>query len=85
MSGWRTTYTVARPFRFRGRTFRRGQVLRADDPDVQRINDTDPSLLLIHITRLGSPRPQEVAGLRSAPVERPRRDWLAADPSWRLP
>ena len=85
MSGWRTTYTVARPFRFRGRSFRRGEILRADDPDVQRINDARPDLLLIRITRTRpiSPRPQEVAGVRSTETVsvRPRRDWLA--PSWR--
>ena len=34
MNEWTTTYRVARSFEAGGRTFRGGEILRSDDPDV---------------------------------------------------
>jgi hypothetical protein len=96
MSGYRVFYRVAKSFRLGTRTFAKGEILRAEDPVVERINNANPGLLFVTVrsTRPSSPRPQEVAGLRSphrhvlrteGVDERPRRDWLAQDPSWRLP
>jgi hypothetical protein len=79
---FRVYYRAARAFRVGSRTVARGEVVRADDPLVERVNTEEPDLLLITIrsTRPSSPRPQEVAGVRSS-----ARDLLAGDPSWRLP
>lgn len=86
MSNWRTYYRVARPFRLGTRTFSKGEIVRADDPIAEQINQERPDLLLVSAERtdLGSRRPEDVAGLRSSPERQPRRDWLADEP-WRLP
>lgn len=58
----------------------------ADDPIAERVNGERPDLLLITVERAGlaSRRPENVAGIRSAPERHPRRDWLTAT-EWRLP
>jgi hypothetical protein len=84
MKQWRTFYRAAQAFKWGSRTFRKGKVVRADDPIIERVNRERPDLLLVTVTRtdLDSRRPVEVAGLRSSNEPRPRRDWLADEP-WR--
>ena len=99
MNDWHTFYRVARPFRVGSRSFRKGEIVRVDDPIVEALSDR-PDLLALTATRTGpdSRRPTiEVAGVRAyvqrdqrddvQDVQRPKpkRDWLAEPPPWRLP
>jgi len=86
MSEWRTSYRVAQAFKWGARTFRKGEIVREDDPIVGQVNRTRPDLLHVTVTCIapGSRRPVEVAGTRSSQERRPGRDWLADEP-WRIP
>jgi hypothetical protein len=86
VSNWRTFYRVAQAFKWGTRAFSKGEVVRADDPIVERVNRERPDLLLITVQRTdrASRRPESVAGLRSSNEPRPSRDWLADEP-WRIP
>jgi len=66
------------------RPFRKSETVRANDPAVEGILRERPGLLLVTVTRIGSPRPVEVTGVLSAQERRPKpkRDWLAP---WLIP